>query len=438
MANGVYRRGLTRRDFLKVSGGAGAGLALLGSAGCGGGGSAESGAITVWGWDIAADALRDVIPRFNERYPDIEVTVEDQGRLDQYDKLTSGLAAGGSGLPDVFMVETDRLPGYTGQFADGMANLSELGADKYRDRIAQSKWPQATRDGQIYAMPWDIGPTGVFYRTDFFEQGGANPDEIETWDQLVEAGSRILEATDVQLVAVDAANDDGLFRSMLNQQGSYYFNEAGQITINSDEAVRAMEAIKAMNDAGILLNAEGYDGGAAAFANERVAAAVAGVWYTGTITGQAPDQSGEWDVFLMPAFESGGNRAANLGGSNLALSANGQNVEAAYKFAEFAMTNARAQTQMMKDYGLFPSLTETYDEPFFEEPVEYFSNEPIYDTFADEVENIPEAYYTEDYARALERSVDAQARVLLDGGDPRSSLDQAAEQLAQDTDREIA
>ena len=164
----------------------------------------------------------------------------------------------------------------------------------------------------------------------------------------------------------------------------------------------------------------------------------AGVWYSGTLTSQAPDQEGNWDAILLPAVEAGGNRAANLGGSNLVINANSESPEAAYAYAAYAMGNTEAQMYMMETYGLFPSLLKTYEDPFFDKNVPYFNDKPIYRMFADQVPDIPNAYYTEDYARALERSVDAQSQVLLDGGDPEEALTQAAEQLAQETDREIA
>lgn len=376
---------------------------------------------------------------FNEENSDVEVNVEDVGRLDLYDQLTTGLAAGGVGLNDVLMIESDRLPGYIVQFPDGLANLSDLGAGDHRDAIADSKWPQATaEDGTIYGMPWDLGPTGIFYRVDLFEEAGVNVEDIATWEDYIAAGQEILGATGVRLIGIDAAADDGVLRMMLNQQGTYYFNEDGQIALASPEAIRAMELIKQMYDADLVVNVDGYDGGVAAFVNERVASAAAGVWYSGTIIDQAPDQEGLWDAFMLPAVESGGNRAANLGGSNVVVNANSENAEAAYAYAEYAMTNPDAQMYMMENYGLFPSLLETYEDPFFDEPVPFFNDQPIFRMFADEVPDIPNATYTEDYARALERSSNAQAEVLLNNGDPEQALTNAAEQLAQETDREIA
>lgn len=428
-------RALSRRRFLSTAVGAGFGLAAFG---CSSSGGQRSGVVDAWGWDIAAASLDEVVPMFRKARPGIDVSVVDTGRLDLYDKATTGFAAGGVGLPDVLMVESDRLSGYVQVFPQGIANLSELGAGRLRDRLASSKWPQAILDGDVYALPWDVGPAGVFYRVDFFEEAGVKADDIETWDDLIAAGRQIKAATGKRLLSIDMAADDGLFRMMLNQRGAYYFDGEGRIAINSPEAVEAMEMVKKMRDAGIMLNAQGYDGGVTAFVNERVVSAAAGVWYSGTITSQAPEQKGNWDAFLLPAFESGGNRAANLGGSNLVINASTRDLEDAYAYAEYAMTNYDAQMYIMETYGIFPSLLETYRDPFFDKKVPFFDDKPIYRMFADEVEKIPNAYFTDDYARAFDRSIDAQAQVLLNDGDPEAALTAAAEQLADDTSREIA
>lgn len=419
-------------------------MILLLSTACGGGTSPDDaapeeleGEVTVWAWNVAAQGLEAVVPLFNETYPNIQVKVEDVGRLDVYEKTTVGLAARGAGLPDVITIESDRLPNYIAQFPDGLANLSEYGADEYKDKISESKWEEATLDGSIYAMPWDIGPAGVFYRTDLFEEAGVNPDEIETWDDFIAAGKVIKEKTGTKLLPIDVAADDALFRMMLNQQGVYYFDADGNIDIHSPEAVKAMETIKQMQEEDLVVNAKGWDGTVTATTNGDVATVPFGVWYAGTIMDQAPDLSGKWDAFPLPAFEEGGNRAANLGGSNLVVNGHSDDAELAWKFVEFAMTNKEAQMVMMKEYGLFPSLLEAYEDPFFQEPVEYFGNQPIYQMFADQVADIPPAYYTEDYARALKRSSDAQASILLDDADVEKALKEAADALAKETSREV-
>ncbi|AOM84238.1 ABC transporter substrate-binding protein [Salisediminibacterium beveridgei] len=402
------------------------------------GGSDVSGEISVWGWNVAAAAMEQSLEEFNEMYPDVTVNIEDIGREDVYDRLTVGLAAGGSGLPDVTMLETDRLDNYFAEFPEGFVNLDDHGFADHEDKFAPSK-VEAIKgpDGNNLAAPWDIGPAGVFYYVPHFEEAGVDPDDIETWDDFIAAGEEILDATGAAMVPVDIANDDALFRMMMNQLGVYYFDEAGDIEIASADAATAMSKIQEMHEKDLVANTDGWDGTVTATVNHTVATVPFGVWYAGTITDQAPDQSGDWGVFKLPAFEEGGNRDANLGGSDLSVLSNTEYPEAAYAFVEFFTTEVEPQIEGMVEYGLFPSLLATYDEPYFEENNEFFNDEPIWALFADVVEGTPSANYTNDYARAFRYASDAQANALLSGEDPQVALEEAAERIANETGRDM-
>lgn len=119
--------------FLVVGLVAGVLAACSGNSGSGGDessgdeGGEPSGEITVWGWNVAAESMELAVDGFKEQYPDVEVKVEDIGRLDVYEKLTVGLASGGNGLPDVVMVESDRLANYYDQFLMPLLTFQNLG-----------------------------------------------------------------------------------------------------------------------------------------------------------------------------------------------------------------------------------------------------------------------------------------------------------------------
>jgi lactose/L-arabinose transport system substrate-binding protein len=138
---------------------------------------AQSGEITAWSWNIAASSLESVVEGFNAKYPDVKVTVEDLGNQQVFDRLLAGCAAGGSGLPDVVSIENHEAEIFWAQFPDCFTDLKTLG---YTDEIA-SGFPQFKRTelevGDIaYAMPWDSGPAVMFYRRDFYEKAGVDPD----------------------------------------------------------------------------------------------------------------------------------------------------------------------------------------------------------------------------------------------------------------------
>jgi lactose/L-arabinose transport system substrate-binding protein len=233
--------------------GASSGAALAGNANL-------KGDITVWGWNVAAKSLDSNVAGFKKLYPGVNVKVEDIGRLDVYDKLTTGLAAGGAGLPDVVAIESDRMDVYTTKFPEGLADLTER-ASKYEKDFDPSKWAQSKPKGKVRSIPWDSGPVGVFYRADFFEKAGVDATKIETWDEFIEAGKKVVAANPgVKMAALDYTKDDALFRMIMGQLGAYYFTPEGKINLNSPEAVTAMGIIKKMKDADLLVNVSGWDG----------------------------------------------------------------------------------------------------------------------------------------------------------------------------------
>ena len=393
--------------------------------------------ITVWAWNVAGKALQANMAGFNKLYPGVKVNFPEIGQSDVYDKLTTGLAGGGAGLPDVVQVESDHMDVYTGKFPNGFADLTDK-ASKYEKDFDPSKWAQSKNKNRILSIPWDSGPTGLFYRVDMFQKAGVDPSTIETWDDWIAAGKKVQAANPgVKFMAIDFTKDDALYRMLLNQQGSFYFTEDGKINLTSPESVKAMTIIKKLNDAGLLTNVSGWDGVVGAMKNSQAASQLFGVWWSGTIIDSSPESKGKWDVILQPAIEKGGSRAASLGGSTLAIPKSSKNVDAAYAFIEYNLATTEGQNNMLKNFGLWPSYLPAYSDPFYTQAQPFFNNKPIWQTFAKETPLIKPAYYTKDYTQAQTVSQNAQAEIL-NGGDPAKALEKAANDLKNQTGRDLA
>lgn len=390
--------------------------------------------LTAWAWNVNVGALNSAMELYKKDHPNVELKVEDIGRLDVYDKLSTGLAAGGAGLPDIVLVEDDRIQGYLEAFPKGFVNLSEKGFDSKADSFPAFKKELASKDGKFFAFPFDAGPTGMFYRTDIFEKAGVSVDTIETWDDFIAASKTIKEKTGAQAVPIDKFKDDALFRMMLNQLGVYYFDKDGNIDFNNPKVIQAMETIKALGDADLVKDVNGWDGTVSATIDGSVATIPFGAWYYGTIIDQAKDTSGKWGVFALPAFEKGGNRAANLGGSSWMIPSASKNADAAYAFAEYFATTNEVQEIAMDKHGLFPSLQTVYDSELFQSDVAFFGGQKIWKLFSEEMKSIPTPYYTKDYALALDEATKAQAETF-NGKNPVEALKESANRLADRTKR---
>ncbi|MDX6153981.1 ABC transporter substrate-binding protein [Marinococcus sp. PL1-022] len=421
------------------SGNSGGGSGDSGGDGGGSGDGELSGEVEVWSWNVAAASLEQAAEQFMEEHPDVEITVQDSSTDDVYERLTVGLGSGGSGLPDVVSLESSQLENYKSQFPDGFMNLSENGFDEHADKFTEFKVDAAQdENGDFISMPWDIGPAGVFYRVDLFEEAGVNADDIETWDDYVAAGEKVVEETDAFMLPVQVTSDDSPYRVFLNQQGVNYFNEDGEIQLDTEEAQAAMDLMAEMSEKELIYNANTWDAMVGATVNGDVASVPTGAWYSGTIMDQAPDMSGQWGVMELPTFEEGTPQAANSGGSDLAVLESSENQDAAYAFAEYFTTSEDVQIQSFEEHGLFPSLTSTYEDPIFEEPVEYFNDEPAYGLLADTTDNIESPIFNSDIPRAEDVIMDAQSSVILEGNDPNNVMNNAVERLASETGRETS
>ncbi|WP_265520807.1 ABC transporter substrate-binding protein [Oerskovia flava] len=403
-----------------------------------------SGVVTVWSWDKPTTELQVAAAAFEEEHPGVTVSVENVGNPAIWDKMTAGMAAGGQGLPDVMNVGIDYIAGYVENFPDGLANLSELGADEHAGKFPEGVWNSAARDGQVYGVPFEVNSAGFFYRTDLLDEAGADIEDVETWDDLVEVGVAVKEATGKALLGIDKsatqADAANLFQQLLQQQGQFYFDESGDITLSTPEAVRAMTIIKDLNDAGVVADvSQAWDPWMQSISNGDVAVVASAAWVAGVLQSDLTDMSGQWGLRLPPAVEEGGLTAAITGATYLSVAESSENKQAAWEFVEFALTQEESQLAMYEEGGLFPGLTSVWQTPDFVTPSEYFGGQSPNEVFVDQLgQDLPTTNFTSDYAQALKAVTDAQTQVLLSGADPQAALEAAEKQLASQTGRSIA
>ncbi len=393
---------------------------------------AQSGEITVWSWNIAASSLESTIAGFNEQYPDVTVTVEDLGNQQVFDRTLAGCAAGGSGLPDVLSIENHEAEIFWAQFPDCFTDLRTLG---YTEEIA-SGFPEFKRtelevDDKAYAMPWDSGPVAMFYRRDYYENAGVDPETIETWDDFIEAGKAIAEANDnVVMTNADLNGDTEWFRMISNEQGCGYFSQDGSaITVNQPACVEALDVVKSMVDEGIM-TAANWDEKIQNNTAGTVASQMYGGWYEGTVRSASPDLAGKWGVYTMPSMTADGAHAANLGGSSLAIPSNSDNKEAAWAYVNYTLGTNEGQVTMLKEYGLVPSLLSALDDPYVQEGLDYWGGQPVWETILGTLDDVVPSRGTPFFGDADSIMQDVQTSYLNGGYESaQAALDDAASQI---------
>ncbi|RUV76208.1 MAG: carbohydrate ABC transporter substrate-binding protein [Mesorhizobium sp.] len=397
---------------------------------------AQSGEITIWSWNVAASSLKATIEGFNKQFPDIKVTVQDLGNQPTYDKSIAGCAAGGEGLPDIVTIENGEAENYWSQFPDCFVDLHTLGY-KAED---QAKFPDFKRtelevEDKAYAMPWDSGPVAMYYRRDFYEKAGVDPASIKTWDDFIAAGKKIQAANPgVTMTNADFNGDSEFFRMIANEQGCAYFAADGQsITVNQPGCVASMTKIKEMKDAGIISSAD-WSTKITNNTAGKVASQMYGGWFEGTIRTESPDGSGKWGVYLMPSLTADGPRAANLGGSSLAITSVSNNKEAAFAYLKYSLATNEGQIAMLKGFGLVPSLISALDDPYVSEGQPYWGGQAVWKDILGTLPKVVPSRGTpfQSDAEIIVRAVQTK---YLGGGypDAKAALDDAASQIASAT-----
>lgn len=405
--------------------------ASLALTGCGGKKKSADGekVISVWAWDVALMQLQDAAEKYQKDHPDVKFEFEEMGTDQIYKKLSTSLATG-NGIADIIAIEGDVLPGYADKFPEGFLDVSDAVST---DDFLASKVSEVTYKDKVHAFPWDAGPVGLFYRTDYFEQAGVKPEDIQTWDDLIEAGKKI-EATcktpkgdPVKMIPVDPKKSS-LYSIIRSEFGVGVFDKDGKPQVDSKESIAAMEMADKIYDSGVVLNYNGWDEYEQTVVNESVACIPEAVWMIGTIKDKGPQTEGKWSAIDLPKIE-GGEYSVNNGGSNVAINAKTEAPDECKDFLKFAMTDSALQASGFEKYGLYPSYIPSYEEEVFKKGDAFFGEGNVYELFIQNGQKIAEIPISPNSLEAGDSIGAAVSKIFLNGEDVKATMKDLQKEL---------
>lgn len=292
--------------------------------------------LTVWCWDPAfnLNAMYEAEKVYQKDHPNFKLNVVETPWDDIQTKLSTAAVAGDlSTLPDIFLMQDNAFQKNVLSFPDVCADLTGSGIDF--SQFAAGKTAYSVVDGKNYGVPFDNGAVVACYRTDLLEQAGLTIDDFTdiTFDQYIENGKKVLEATGKPLISMQAGECD-LIMMMLQSAGSSLFNEDGTANIvNNDTLKIVMETYKALKDSGVLTEVNSWDEYVGDFVSGNVAGTINGCWIMASIQ-TAEDQKGNWAITNMPSLVGASNATnySNNGGSSWAVTTKCANPQLAYDF----------------------------------------------------------------------------------------------------------
>ncbi|WP_323013605.1 sugar ABC transporter substrate-binding protein [Devosia sp.] len=396
--------------------------------------AASAAELTVWCWDpnFNIPAMADAGARYTAAHPETTFNINNVTQDEINQKLQTQLLAGVSdGLPDIVLIQDDNIQRFLQSFPGAFVPLSD---SIDMSKFASYKVAAATYDGKSYSLPFDSGVTGLFYRSDYLEEAGYKPEDVQdiTWSRLIEIGKDILAKTGHQLIDMDY-NDDGQIIMMMQSTGQWYLKDGNEPNIIDNPALKtSLETFQQMAQAGLIKPVSDWTGYTGAFTSGEIAMVPQGVWITGTIKSM-PEQAGKWRVAPLPKLDGvdGATHYSNNGGSSWYVLASSQHQDEAVDFLKTVWAGDVDFYQgILVNQGAVGSLLAARDGEAYKASDAFFNDEPVWQNFSDWLAQVPAVDYGT-FTPEARLAVRAQLPNIANGGNIDDALKAIDAQLRQ-------
>lgn len=235
-----------------------AGVAVLGLAACGGGDTEDAeappeeseeltGSIVMWIYPLADSAneewYQSHIESFNEKYPNVDVQVVQQGWASREEQLTTAIS--GDNAPDVVYFNPDFVPRYANE--ELLVGLDDLRDDW--DSFVPSALETMSYEGTLYSAPILIQASPTFVNQKIMDEIGM--EGPTTWDEMRAVGEATKEAGYYLTEYSGIATLNHNYYMYLWQAGGKVLNDdMSAAAFNTAEGLEALEFVKEMVDNG--------------------------------------------------------------------------------------------------------------------------------------------------------------------------------------------
>ena len=434
-----------RTALALVSGAATIGMLLTGCSSSSDGGGSQGAAsqddidkamttptkLTFWTW---VPDIENEVKLFEEKYPAIDVTVENVGQgLPHYQKLRSAIEAG-EGAPDVAQLEYQYIPSFV--LNDSLLDLSAYGADDLSADYVDWAWNQVSPDEAVWAIPQDVGPMGNLYREDILATAGIT-EPPATWDDYATAAQTVKASTGSyisNLGATQAGQMIGFFWQAGAKPFGYDGKETVTIDVNSDKAKEVASywtdlIQKDLISTDVDFQDQWYQG----LASGKYAGWLTAAWGPIFLQGTAESTSGLWRAAPLPQWEAGDEVSGNWGGSSDAVLKSSKNPIAASELAKFINNDEESAMRLATEQFLFPPQVSVLEDPaFVDQESEFYGGQKVNQLFSEISDTVDTEFQWLPFMDYVYSTYEeTMGTVIADKGDLAAALDDWQDQLVK-------
>jgi ABC-type glycerol-3-phosphate transport system substrate-binding protein len=300
-----------------------------------------SGEITIWCNANTFSAPQ--VAAFNKLYPNVTVKQVATAYVPATASLSAHLVTGVDVPDGIFFIEDQ----YYGTYANSLYDVTKW-VEPYFSKIAPYKLAVAKQAGKTLAVPWDLDPAFLIYRTDIVQQAGVDVSKIVTYDDLIKAAEQVKQAVPTCKTPLFFLDADG-FRvffteGMVWQQHGNITDASGQLAIMDQAHTNAFNYLEKAYKAGVvgmgvwatpsLYNQ--WNSGQVAFMHFAD-------WFTHWNEQGLKGSWGKIGLAPQPVFHPGKDSPfSNMGGSGYVVPLKAKNPEVSATFGVFQLFDPRA------------------------------------------------------------------------------------------------
>lgn len=254
--------------------------------------------------------LRDLLDAFEAENDDIRVVIDTIAYSAILEQLPTQVRAGEG--PD--MARVTNFPGLVGYYLD-MRPLVE-DPDYWQENFPAVALQAMREEGDetgLYGFPNQFTVTGPYINRTLFEQANidvpSDTNDAVTWEEWTEVAQQVAEATDTPYaIAIDRTGHR--FAGPAMSMGATYFDEDGNVTIDSEGFRAYAEIVAGWHEAGItpaevwLGSGGSYAAAADFFINGQLVLYMSGSWQVGRFSNDIGDAF-DWQVIPNPTGPGG-------------------------------------------------------------------------------------------------------------------------------------
>ena len=317
--------------------------------------------LTLWhhmaGDDLKSRSIRELIEKFQQENPDIELDVQ-AIPSDGYRPRLKTVAAANE-MPDVFIMWPNAM---TQEFESGglIEPINELieANPEWANNFLPGSFDGFTVDGNIYSVPTGLSPTGLlYYNREIFDNLGI--EVPQTWDQLLTAIETLQENNIIPIALGNKAGwpaQSSILSALADRvTGSEWFLEAasleGEAKFTDDVFIEALTLLQDLAEMGAFqdgFNSIDHTQAEHLLAREEAAMTIDGGWALPELANTAtPEVLEKLEVTVLPMIEGGNgkpNTTSGVVGTGFALSSkvDERQKEAAFRLI-YALSGPEAQ-----------------------------------------------------------------------------------------------